>query len=226
MTLSAADYWSLIHAERARVVAMLEGITPDQWDSRSLCSEWTVEQVAAHLTAAANTGTFAWMRSIVFAGFNPGRHNARRLAERLGATHEETLDRLRRSITLTVAPTRDYAAWLGEVVVHGQDIARPLGIELVPDPVAVREVAAFFAAKDFAVNSRSQVRGLRLEATDTTDTTEAADQPAGQEVQFAAGSGPVVRGPLLDLVLAMAGRPAGCERLEGAGATELRSRFE
>ena len=215
MTLTPAAYWELIHAERARVVAMLERIAPEQWAAGSLCTEWNVEQVTAHLTAAAHMGTVAWLRSIVLAGFN---HNSRRLAERLGETPVETLDQLRASLALTVAPTKDYAAWLGEVIVHGQDIARALGIELVPDPAAVREVAEFYAAKDFAVNSRSQVRGLRLAASDGAEPRDPASR-------FTTGTGPVVRGPLLDLVLAMAGRPSACERLEGEGAAELRKRL-
>lgn len=189
---------------------MLDGLTVGQWHIDSLCAEWTVEHVVAHLTAAANTGTFAWLRSITLAGFNAERHNARLLARHLGSTPRETGDRFRESTMLTIAPTKDYAAWLGEVIVHGQDIARPLGIELTPDPRATREVALFFATRNFAVNSHSAVKGLALEASDT---------------EFAAGSGPLVRGPLLSLVMAMAGRRDSCAGLEGEGVAELRRRI-
>lgn len=206
VSLPGAEYWRLIHAERTRVADMLDGLTTEQWRARSLCVAWTVEQTAAHLTAAANTGLFAWLRSMAFAGFNADRHNARRLFEHLGATLRETAEGFRESATLTIAPTKDYAAWLGEVIVHGQDIARPLGIDLVPDPAAVLEVAAFFAAKDFAVNSRRVVAGLTLEASDS---------------DFCVGSGPLVRGPLLHLVMAMAGRRDYCAELTGEGVTEL-----
>lgn len=211
MTLDEVDYWELIHAERNRVLYMLKELTSEQWRTRSLCTEWTVEQVTAHLTAAANTGKWAWLRSITLAGFNADRHNARRLAQHLGRKPEETLERFRRSVALKVAPTKDYAAWLGEVIVHGQDIARPLGITLEPDPVALIEVARFFAAKDFAVNSRSLTKALSLKADDA---------------DFTGGSGPVIRGRLLDLVMAMAGRPEYCTRLDGAGVNELRSRID
>jgi uncharacterized protein (TIGR03083 family) len=210
MTLSASDYWELIHTERARLASILDGLTTQQWRSGSLCAEWTVEHVAAHLTAAANTRTWAWLRSIALAGFNADKHNARRLAEHLGTTPQETGERFRDSVTLTIAPTRDHAAWLGEVIVHGQDIARPLGIALTPDPTAVREVAAFFAAKDFTVDSHKAVNGLALEASDTA---------------FAAGSGPLVRGPLLNVVMAMAGRGDYCAELEGDGVADLRRRI-
>lgn len=189
---------------------MLDGLTEQQWRSQSLCPEWTAERVAAHLTAAARTGTWAWLRSIVLAGFDADRHNRRRLTRHLGSTPRETGERFRESATLTIAPTKDYAAWLGEVIVHGQDIARPLGIALVPDPEAVREVAIFFAAKDFTVNSRKAVDGLALEADDA---------------DFSTGSGPSVRGPLLSLVMAMAGRGDFCAELEGDGVAELRRRI-
>ncbi|MFT4228031.1 maleylpyruvate isomerase family mycothiol-dependent enzyme [Micropruina sp.] len=207
---TATDFWVLIHAERARLADMLDGLSAEQWRSPSLCAAWTVEQVTAHLTAAARTGTWAWIRSIVRAGLNADTHNARLLARYLGRTPEETLTAFRDSVALTIAPTKDYAAFLGEVIVHGQDMARPLGIELTPDPVAVREVADFFVAKDFAVHSRSAVKGLRLDATDAAIST---------------GSGPVVRGRLLDLVMAMAGRTAYCAELSGDGVDELRRRL-
>lgn len=206
----ASEHWDLIHAERARLAEVLAGLSAEQWHADSLCAGWSVEQVTAHLTAAANTGTWAWMRSMVRAGFNTDRHNARLLARYLGNTPPETLDGFRNAVMLTVAPTKDHPAWLGEVIAHGQDITRPLGIALTPDAVAVRKVADFYAATDFAVNSRSLIRGLSLEADD-----------AG----FRAGVGPVVRGPLLDLVMAMAGRPVACANLDGDGVGELRRRL-
>lgn len=210
MTPDTSFYWGLIDAERARILRMLDGLSEQQWHTQSLCEEWTVEDVAAHLTAAATTGRWAWLRSMALAGFSPQRHNARRLQEHLGSTPAETGERFRESVKLTTAPTADYGAWLGEVIVHGQDIARPLGIELTPDHSAVRQVADFFATKDFAVNTRSMIKGVRLEAIDD---------------DFSTGSGPVARGRLLGLVMAMAGRGDYVEELEGDGVRVLRERI-
>ena len=100
------------------------------------------------------------------AGFNPSKHNERQLVRYLGLTPAGTVASFLKSVTSKISPTKDYAAWLGGDIVHGQDIARPLGIDLKPDPMAVCEVARFFAAKNFAVNSRSVAEGLALEATD------------------------------------------------------------
>lgn len=99
---------------------------------------------------------------------------------------------------------------LGEVIVHGQDIARPLGLDLEPDPAGVYEVARFFSERDFAVNSKTLVRGLTLEADDSS---------------FSAGTGPLVRGKQLDLVMAMAGRPTYLTALQGDGVAVLAQRL-
>lgn len=202
--------WSLIHAERRRLADALAGLGEQQWRVRSLCGEWTVEQVTAHLTAVAQTGTAAWIWSMTRAGFNVDLHNLRRLDRFMGATPAETLERFEATISSTIAPAKAYAAVLGETIVHGQDIAQPLGLNLEPDPEAVAKVARFYARKDFAVNSSTQVKGLRLEAKDSS---------------FAAGEGAVVTGPTLALVVTMAGRPALASELDGPGADELRGRL-
>lgn len=209
-TAESAEHWRLIHAERARLLGVLDGLFAEQWTERSLCIDWTVEEVVAHLSAAANTGRWAWIRSIIRSGFTPAKHNARLLYRYRGHSPAETVDNFRESVTATIAPTKDYPAFLGEVIVHGQDIVRPLGIELSPDPAAVDSVAHFYVAKDFAVNSKTLAMGLRLRADDA---------------DFEAGAGPMVTGRLLDLVMAMAGRPQALQTLSGDGVAELQSRM-
>ena len=208
--MNETEYWGFIHAERARLADLLATLEPEQWARATLCADWSVEQVVAPLAAAANTGRWAWIGSIIREGFDPEKHNARLLERHLGATREETLARFRDSITKTVAPTKDFQAFLGEVIVHGQDIARPLGLDLNPDDTATIEVARYFAAKDFAVNSRTLEKELRLSAVDA---------------DFESGSGPEVTGRLLDLVMAMAGRPEVLTDLPGSGVSELRRRM-
>ncbi|SMX92275.1 TIGR03083 family protein [Brevibacterium iodinum ATCC 49514] len=208
--MSETEAWDLIHAERARLADLLTTLEPEQWAHATLCTEWTVEQVVAHLTAAANTGRWAWIRSIIRAGFDPAKHNARLLERRLGDSPEQTLAKFHNSIPLTIAPTKDFPAFLGEVIVHGQDIARPLELDLVPGDKGTIHVARYFASKDFAVNSKTLVKGLKLSAVDA---------------DFESGSGPEVTGRVLDLVLAMAGRPEALTDLTGSGVSELRRRM-
>ncbi|MCX4098469.1 maleylpyruvate isomerase N-terminal domain-containing protein [Nocardia sp. alder85J] len=43
----------MVHAERAAPADDLAGLDEAQWQQRTLCGQWTVEEVVAHLTAAA-----------------------------------------------------------------------------------------------------------------------------------------------------------------------------
>jgi uncharacterized protein (TIGR03083 family) len=208
--LSSDDVWAAAHVERAALADDLAGLTDAQWAAPSLCTRWSVEEVVAHLTAAASIGRWGWVRSVLGARFDFDLHNDRRLAEHRGATPAETLARfraVRTSSTSTFGPT---AAWLGEVVVHAADVRRPLGIATTPPVSATTEVARFFASRDFTVAGKTVGADLRLEA---------ADGP------FATGDGPLVTGPTLALVMAMAGRPAYLDDLDGPGVATLRERL-
>ncbi|MHA6779553.1 maleylpyruvate isomerase family mycothiol-dependent enzyme [Pseudonocardia saturnea] len=206
---STTDLWPAVHAERAALAADLADLSDEQWATPSLCARYSVREVLAHLTAAASLGPLRWMWSVLRSRFDFDRHNADRLAEQLGATPAETLARFRRVTESRTAPFGPKAAWLGEVVVHAEDIRRPLGIHRDHPVDVVTRVAEFYVGADFTVPSKSLTRGLRLEATDGP---------------FAAGDGPLVRGTALALTMAMAGRDAFCDDLTGDGVAELRAR--
>lgn len=195
--------------ERSALVDDLSTLTPEQWRSPTLCGAWDVEDVVAHLGAAATLSLLGWLRSMAGARFDADVHNQRRLEEFRGATPEATLERFA-GIGPIGLPGKESPAGLGELVVHAEDIRRPMGLWHEPDAEGLLAVARFFATKDFAVNSRSLVKGLRLVATDA---------------DFRAGSGPEVSGPLLSLAMAMAGRPDVLADLHGDGAPELTRRM-
>ena len=208
-TTTRDGLWAAAHAERTALADDLADLDDDQWAQPSLCGSWSVEDVVAHLAAAAGTGRVRWLTSVLGARLDADVHNARRLAEHRGASPGETLERFRRVLTSTTAASGHTAAWLGEVVVHAQDVRRPLGLTRTPSVGAVTEVARFYAGRDFAVPSRTAVEGLRLEATDGPFTT---------------GSGPLVTGTTLALTMAMAGRRVFAEELAGPGAAVLLDR--
>ncbi|WAP50642.1 maleylpyruvate isomerase family mycothiol-dependent enzyme [Arthrobacter sp. ATA002] len=206
-----ATLWALVHTERARLAEDLSSLSNEQWQHGTLCGQWNVEQVLAHLTAAASLNQRQWLQSMVAARFRPDVHNQRRLAEHLGRTPDQTLARFREVIDSTAAPSSHTAAYLGEVVVHAQDIRQPLGLPRTPDLEALAPVAEFFAARDFTVPSRSYTDGLQLRATDA---------------RFTAGYGLLVTGPILALVMSIAGRAAYLHQLTGPGAALLRARVQ
>lgn len=195
--------------ERDALAGDLRSLSPDQWRSATLCGEWDVEEVVAHLGAASRLSFPGWLRSMIGARFDPDVHNRRRLEEFRGSSPEETLARFA-GIGPIRLPRKESVGGLGEVIVHSEDIRRPLGIKHDPDPEGLSAVAMFFATRDFAVNSKSLVAGLRLRAADT---------------EFSAGEGPEVSGRLLDLVMAMAGRREAMAGLEGDGVPVLLGRL-
>jgi hypothetical protein len=123
----------------------------------------------------------------------------------------QTLDQFRAVITSSTAPSSHTPAYLGEVVVHAQDIRQPLGLTRVPGVDALTPVAEFFAQRNFAVPSRTRSDGLQLRADDGP---------------FATGTGPLVTGSTLALVLGMAGRVPYLDELDGPGVPTLRSRLQ
>ena len=201
--------WTMTHAERAALAEDLSDLGAEQWRHDTLCGSWDVEEVVAHLTAAASLGRWRWMRSMLGARFRVDVHNQRRMVEQLGGTPAETLDRFRSVIGSTTAPSGHTPAYLGEVVVHAQDIRQPLGLPRSPTVAALTPVAEFFARRNFTVPSRTAVAGLQLRADDGP---------------FATGSGPLVTGSTLALVMCMAGRPPYLDQLEGPGVPTLRER--
>ena len=206
---SQGTLWAFAHVERTALAEDLSGLNAEQWRHGTLCGQWDVEEVVAHLTAAASLNQWRWVRSMLGARFRADVHNERRMAEHQGSTPVETLDRFNAILDSTTAPSGHTAAYLGEVVVHAQDIRQPLGLPRTPDIDALTPVAEFFAHRNFTVPSRTTVDGLQLHADDGP---------------FATGTGPLVTGSTLALLMSMAGRAPYVDQLDGPGVPTLRAR--
>jgi uncharacterized protein (TIGR03083 family) len=207
----AADIWPLVHAERAALASDLADLTGEQWATPSLCTGLTVREVLAHLTAGASLNPARWLAGVIRCRFDFDKQVAMRLAQQLGATPAETLGRFRRVVTSTTKPPLPTLAMLGESVVHAADIRLPLGIRHDYPIETLTRVAEYYQGTDLPVLSKRRIGGLRLVATDGP---------------FTAGSGPLVSGTTLALTMAMAGRTAYCDELQGDGAASLRNRRE
>ena len=207
----AAGIWPLIHAERTALAADLAGLTGEQWATPSLCAGLTVREVLAHLTAGASLNSVRWLAGVIRCRFDFDKQVAMRLAEQLGATPAETMARFRSVLTSTTKPPLPTLAMLGETIVHAQDIRLPLGIRHDYPIETLTRVAEYYQGSDLPVLSKGRIRDLRLAATDGP---------------FSTGSGPLVSGTTLALTMAMAGRSAYCDELQGDGAATLRERCE
>ena len=204
-----AGTWPSIHAERAALVADLEGLDQARWATPSLARGWTVEDVLAHLVATAKMTPPRFFSMLLASGLRFNAMSAKALAAEKGPTGAETLARYRAVLDQTKHPPGPLEAMVGEQVVHGEDIRRPLGLgHTYPADVLVG-VADFYRKSNLLLGGKRRVRGLHLQASD---------------MDWSTGAGPEVTGPMLDLVLVIAGRPAGLDNLTGEGLSALKSR--
>jgi len=120
--------WPTIHAERHSLADDLAALTPEQWATQSLCSEWNVHQVLAHLLSAAKMTPAKFFARFAAARFNFDRFAANQVAVESAAGPAATLEAFRAAEPRQTAPPGPKETWLGEAFVHGEDIRRPLGI--------------------------------------------------------------------------------------------------
>ncbi len=205
----ADDMWNVVHAERRALAADLAGLTPDQWRTPSLCTGWTVHDVLAHMVSTAKLTPPAFFAGMLGAGFRFDRFTAKRIAAESAGGPEATLAAFRAVETSTSAPPGPKLSWLGEVLVHSEDIRRPLGIAHEYPVGSVTDVIDFYAGSNVLIGGKRRVDGVTLQATDT-DWTH--------------GAGPLVTGPARALMLATTGRKAALDELSGPGVEILRTR--
>ncbi|MEV0620483.1 maleylpyruvate isomerase family mycothiol-dependent enzyme [Nonomuraea sp. NPDC050404] len=205
---ASAD-WELVHAERRALATDLAGLTEERWATASLCDGLTVREVLAHLASSASLTPLRWMAGVIRCRWDFDKQVAMRLAEKLGASGAETYENFRQVVTSTTSPPLPVIATLGETIVHGEDIRRPLGIQREYPIATLTRLADYYQGSDLVVQAKGRIGGLRLVATDGP---------------FECGQGALVSGRTVALIMAMTGRSAYCDELEGEGVQVLRER--
>jgi uncharacterized protein (TIGR03083 family) len=207
--MTTSDIWRYIGSERSDLADTWESLTADQWGAASWCEGWTVQDVAGHLVASAEQTPPNFLKEFAGAGFKFNvfaERGARRCAS---AGPSELIRRLRARTSTRNHPPGPVDAMLGEVVVHGDDLRRPLGLSHQTPEAALVMVADSWKKTNVLIGSKKRIEGLRLAATDSPWTH---------------GDGPEVSGPLQSLVLAMTGRKHVLGDLSGDGVTILATR--
>lgn len=205
------DIFDEIAEERRALADLLEGLTPQQLATQSLCREWRVHDVAAHLVVPLEVGIPRFVLTMVACGGRFDRANVRLAAQQARRPVEEIVGILRSKATHRFTPPgAGPEAPLTDLLVHGADIRRPLGIGREIPAERARTCLTFLttrAAKGLVVDGAFD--GLRFEAED---------------VGWSHGEGPVVRGRAEELLMALTGRDSALGDLHGDGVATLRSR--
>jgi uncharacterized protein (TIGR03083 family) len=202
----------MIAEERRQTAGLLETLDDAQWETPSLCEGWTVRTVAAHLTSGWNLSLpkMAWAM-VRHGGFDKAND---RLARGLGEmAPDDIVAQLRANADHRFTPPgMGPTAPLSDLLVHGQDIRRPLGLHRTfPADRAAPSLDFLTTKKAKAFNPPGGIAGLRFVATD---------------LDWAQGEGPEVRGTGEALLLTLYARPQPLDELDGDGVDELRGRFK
>ncbi|MGI8794366.1 MAG: maleylpyruvate isomerase family mycothiol-dependent enzyme [Acidimicrobiales bacterium] len=205
----AGDVWDMTAVERAALVEDLAGRQESDFERASLNEGWTVLDTLGHINATASMTKGGFFKGLIRAGFNFKKMTATGMNVQVKGGPAAAVDRLRSLISARTGPPGPADSWLGEALIHGEDIRRPLEISRdYPTPALLR-VADFYKKSNLIVGAKKRIAGLHLKATDA---------------DWQHGEGPEVSGPLINLILAMTGRPAGADGLTGQGADILGAR--
>lgn len=203
------DMWATIADERGALAEDLADLSDDQWATRSLCPDWTVHEALAHMTSTAHITPPAFLLGLAGSGFKFEKFSRKGIDRWRGDSPARTLQSFREVQDSRKHPPGPSTTWLGETIVHAEDIRRPLGIRHVYPADAVRQTLDFYKGSNALIGTRRRLDGVTLRATDA-DWTH--------------GSGPEARGPMLSLLMAATGRRAALDDLIGEGVAVLRSR--
>jgi uncharacterized protein (TIGR03083 family) len=206
---TARDVWANVHVERGALVEDLVRLEPEEWEIASLCDGWAVRDVVAHLAATAVLSKRGFARAFVRSGFSSDRIVHRQVANARSRTPAELLAALRTSANSTASPPLPTITRIIEIVVHGEDIRRPLGLRHTYSTVHVGAAVAYLAG-DRLSGAKRRLAGLRL---------------TGEDADFTVGDGPAVEGPAVSVLLAACGRRVALSELSGPGVDELARRI-
>jgi uncharacterized protein (TIGR03083 family) len=191
----------MIAAERRELAAVLDGLTPDEWSSTTLCAGWRVAEVVAHMTMPFRFSAGRFVREMVKSA---GRFN--RMADRVARQEAAELSR-----DVLVASLRDNAGhpWqppgggpegaLSHDVIHGLDITTALGLDRRVPLDRLEVVLAGVKPKQ-----------VKYFGTDLTGVCLRAD-----DLDWSCGSGTPVSGLAQDLLLVLCNRRLPVGRLRG-----------
>ncbi len=205
--MTDAEVRAAVVAERRAQVARYSTLTEAQWDAPTLCAGWRVREVLAHTTMAYRYSLPRVLLEMARSGGRFGRMADRRArvdAARLSSA--ELLACLRDNVEHPwTPPGGGPLGALSHDVIHGLDVAVPLGLDDDASPERIALVLGSMQPRNvryFGVD----LDGVELQATD---------------LDWSLGSGAPVRGRARDLRLAVCGRPLPAGRLTGAGAARF-----
>ncbi|WP_433715433.1 maleylpyruvate isomerase family mycothiol-dependent enzyme [Nocardia sp. CA-084685] len=199
--------WRVIEQQRRAVADVLDDLVPNEWELPSLCANWRIRDVAAHIALAPQPpGPVDMVREGWRARGRFHRMNHDVSVRYADAKHDLAAEIRAHAASRKLPLVTNYRNILFDIMVHGQDIAIPTGRRLELPIEAAATAATRVWTMGWPFWAKHRLEGFRLVATDA---------------DWAVGAGDEVCGRIADLLLLTTGRSVVMPRLSGAGVGKL-----
>lgn len=195
-------------AERTDLAELLETLTPEQWETQSLCARWRVRDVVAHVMSFDGVSLLGMFGRVIRGRIIDA--NQVWVDELASISTDQLLDRMRARLRPRgLATTFGGRLALLDATVHHQDIRRPLGLPRRIPPDRLRRVLGDSLLTP-ELPGWHLAHGLRLTTTD---------------LDWNHGRGPELTGPAEAVLMAVSGRHSAVGELSGPGQQVLARRL-
>ncbi|MHA2787555.1 maleylpyruvate isomerase family mycothiol-dependent enzyme [Corynebacterium sp. S7] len=205
--MTMPEMWDYIHAERIDLAGDLCNLRGKQWETPSLCPGWSVHDVLAHLVDTAHTGKLEFAGKMWRARGNFHLANENGIKRWKHEDPRETLHDFLEARFTTKLPPAHPSTRLVEMIVHAEDIRRPLSIHAEYPDQPIHEALVYQLRTSTSFDGgRERAEGLHL-----IDSENGTSWGQGEDVS----------GRAIDLLLAVSGRVIRPDLLTGPGAHKL-----
>lgn len=202
----------MVRSEQDELHAVLADLAAEDWERPSLCGDWRIRDVVAHLISMNRAGPLDFLQATVSIHW----FNATGVARRSSLTPAQLLTEYEgvmglRGFGRVIPPSAMLVEWL----VHAQDIRRPLDVRRQFPPERLElllrrcvSIVSFVPGFGFT-GVRWRARGVRLRAID---------------IGWTWGHGPEVAGFAEAVLMSILGRTTTLTELSGDGVPVLAAR--
>ena len=196
-----ADLQPAVAAEFLALADLLASAAEARWDTPSLCADWRVREVVAHMTMAARYSEEEFMAELSRCEFDFGRLSNEVADRDAKLATSELVANLRSDVMQHwTPPGGGYHGALNHVVIHGLDVTVPLGVpRRSPDDI-IRVILDDLTRGGVHQHFGTSIEGRSLQAVD---------------LDWSYGSGPALRGAAGDLAVTLCGRALPAGRIQG-----------
>ncbi|MBI5495980.1 MAG: maleylpyruvate isomerase family mycothiol-dependent enzyme [Deltaproteobacteria bacterium] len=205
-----SDLFAMIADERRILGDTVDSLTDAQWTAPSAMGGWQIRHVVAHLVWPLEASLAGTLARLVRAGFSFNRMADQQAdGEKRPARALAAVLRTRADHRFT-PPGMGPEAPLSDIIVHGLDIRRPLGLKRA-FPAERTGIVLDHLMRTGNMKFFGTPLGFRFVAEDTGWASR--------------GDGPVVSGTAEALLLSVTGRKMALPELKGDGADPFRAAF-